>query len=191
MKCNIPVLSVCLVGCSLVVHAQQPMPSVTLENIKVTLGAQEDKTIAQFRQKYKNVILATEPSASIRQWLIVSGKEMYSSPSLYVYAKNNRIIGVQVLQDIDSKDAAFDAVFALASKLSGEGRETCQISTWTGYLTGKVSLSKASVALECGVYQVILLKNQFKGSTGQLVSGYVLSESFGTITTSPPVYSTP
>jgi len=184
-------LSVCIVVYALATNAQQPMPSVRLGITKVTMGAPEDKTIAQLKQTYQNVNLESESSAPIRQWIIASGKEMDSSPSVEVYAKNNRIIGAEFSQEIVSTDDAFDALFALASKLSDEGRKTCQISTWTGYFPDKVSLSKATVALECGVYQVILLKNQFKNSTGQLVSGYMLLESFGTITTSPPVYSIP
>ena len=166
------------------------MPSVSLGITKVTMGAQEDKTIAQLKQTYQNVNLESEPSSPIRQWIIASGKEIYSSPSVNIYARNNRIIGAEFSQEIVSTDDAFDALFGLASKLSDEGRKTCQISTWTGYFPN-FGLSKASVALECGVYQVTLLRNQFKDTTGQLVSGYVLLESFGTITTSSPVYLAP
>jgi hypothetical protein len=166
------------------------MPSVSLGSVKVTLGTQEDKTIAQFQQKYQNVNLVTEPSAPIREWMIASGKERYSSPNVDVYAKNNRIIGAQFSQEIVSTDAAFDSLFTIASKLSDEGRTTCQISTGTGYLPD-AGLSKASVALECGVYQVTLLRNQFKDSTGQLISGYLLLESFGTITIPSPASPAP
>jgi hypothetical protein len=189
MKNNVPVLSVCLVVCTLAAHAQQPMPSVSLGITKVTMGAPEDKTIAQLKRTYQNVNLESEPSAPIRQWIIASGKERYSSPSVTIYAKNNRIIGAEFSQEIVSTDDAFDAIFALASRLSDEGRKACQISTWTGYspIPQGPSLSKATVALECGAYQVTLLRNQFKDSNGQLVSGYTLFESFGTITISPPI----
>jgi hypothetical protein len=193
MRSNAPVLSVCLVFYALSTHAQQPMPSVGLGITKVTMGAPEDKTIAQLKQTYQNVNLESEPSAPIRQWIIASGKERYSSPSVSIYAKNNRIVGAEFSQEIVSTDEAFDALFALASKLSDEGRKTCQISTWTGYspIPQGPSLSKATVALECGAYQVTLLRNQFKDSNGQLVSGYTLFESFGTITIPPPVSPAP
>ena len=190
MKSKTSALYVCLVVFAFTCHAQQPMPSVSLGNIKVTLGALEDKTIAQFQQKYQNVNLESEPSAPIRKWMVASGKERNSSPSVSIFAKNNRIIGAEFLQEIVSTDDAFDALFALASKLSDEGRKACQISTWTGYFPD-VGLSKASVALECGAYQVTLLRNQFKNTTGQLVSGYLLLESFGTITVPLPVYPNP
>jgi hypothetical protein len=163
------------------------MPSVSLGPIKITLGAPEDKTLAQLRQLYQNVNLETDPGAPIRQWVVASGKERYSSPKVDVYAKNNRIVGAEYSQDIVSTDDAFDALFALSSKLSDEGRKTCQISTWTGYMPAQpgLSLNKASVALECGAYQITLLRNQFKDYNGQLVSGYILFESCGAIPAQP------
>lgn len=189
MKSSVIALYVCSAAGTLATHAQQPMPSVSLGTTRIMMGAPEDKTIAQLRQSYQNVDLATEPTAPIRQWMIASGKERYSSPEVDVYAKSNRIVGAQLSQEIVSTDDAFDALFAIASKLTDEGRTTCHISTWTGYLPSQPgpSLSKASVAMECSVYQVTLLRNQFKDSNGRLVSGYLLLESFGTISTSPPV----
>lgn len=188
MKSNVLALSACLVVGTLANHAQEPMPSVSLGSIKITMGAPEDKTIAVLRQNYQNVDLVTEPSAPIRQWMVASGKEKYSSPEVDVYAKNNRIIGAQYSQEILSMDDAFDAIYAATSKLSDGSHKSCRVSTWTGYVPIQPgpSLSKASVAWDCGVYQVTLLRNQYKDSNGQLVSGYLLQESFGTIPQSPP-----
>jgi hypothetical protein len=78
-------------------------------------------------------------------------------------------------------------LFAIASKLSDEGRNKCAVAVWTGYAPKPLSLSKASINFECGVYQVTLLRNEFEGDNGQQAVGYLVLESFGTRMTTAPV----
>lgn len=183
MKITTLALSMCFVAGTLANHAQAPTPSVSLGDVRIVMDSPEDKTIAALRQRFQNVDLATEPNAPIRQWMIAFGKERWSSPEVDVYAKDNRVIGAQLSQEILSMDEAFDALFREASKLADERRASCRVLTWTSYLPSQPGpgLSKASVSWDCGAYQLTLLRNQFKDSSEKLISGYMLLESFGTI----------
>jgi hypothetical protein len=83
-------------------------------------------------------------------------------------------------REIDSPQDIFNALFDAWLKLSDEGRNTCVVTTWTGYLPGAASLSKAAVHLSCGAYRISLLRNEFKSIDGEAVAGYSAWEEFGT-----------
>ncbi len=170
----------CLVGALVGVPGvgQTKQPSVKIGSHEMTLGMQADKLVALLLKDYN---VSPSDEAPLRLWLVSKAKDTETLG--IIYARGNNVVGIKHLlleREIDSSQDIFDALFDAASRLPDEGRNTCVVTTWTGYLPGAASLSKAAIHLSCGAYGISLLRNEFKGADGKEVAGYLAWEEIGT-----------
>jgi hypothetical protein len=170
----------CVIGLTVAVPGlgQPKQPFIKIGNSEITLGMPADKILALLRQDF--TVICYHEDAPVQEWLVSAGKN--TLPFGTVYVKANKVFGVDHLllgREVVSSEDIFDALFAASLKLSNEGQNTCVVTTWTGYLPDP-RLSKASILLNCGVYRISLLRNEFKGSDGKDLTGYLAREELGT-----------
>lgn len=171
----------CVIGVTVAVSGlgQPKQPFIKIGNYEITLGMSADKLLALLRETY--VVTPYHEDTPVREWFVSTDKNALAVGTIYV--KGNTVVGVDHLlldRDVDSSQDIFDALFAASLKLSNEGRNTCVVTTWTGYLPDPPSLSKASILLNCGVYRISLLRNEFKASDGKALAEYLAREELGT-----------
>ena len=158
---------------------QTNKPFIKIGNYEITLGMSSDKLLSLLRQDY--VVMPYHEDTPVRGWFVSTEKN--ALPLGTIYIKDNAVVGVDHLlldRDLTSSQDIFDALFAAASKLSDEGRNTCVATTWTGYVPAPPSLSKAAVLLNCGAYRMSLLRNEFKTVDGKAAAAYLAREELGT-----------
>jgi hypothetical protein len=153
-------------------------PHVEIGDHEIMLGKPADKLVTALQQTYTLRYYQDEKSG-LRQWIVTRGNGRDTTFFGTLYAKGNTIVGVESERETNTPQDMFDYLFGASSKFSDERRNVCETSTWNGYLTGPMTVSKASVSFTCGAYRLNLLRNEFTAD-GQLVAGYVFSVSLGT-----------
>ena len=177
MKAPRSLLPLFLAVCSSAGFAQAVPPSIKIGDHEITVGSPADKVIASLQKDY-----ALEPDGSTppRKWVVSAGK--YTIPIGVVYARGNTVIGIEYMlneRELDSAQEVFDALYGAASKLSAESKNSCALTTWSGYVPSP-SLNKAGISFNCGVYQLELKRIQVSGTDGKTATGYMVWESLGT-----------
>jgi len=177
----VQIMLFCLLGALVGVPGlgQTKQPSIKIGSHEITLGMQADKLVASLRPDYTVSPVEETP---LRQWFVSMGTEKDALSVGIIYARGNTVVGVKhslLERDIGSPQDIFDALFDAASRLPDEGRNTCVVTTWTGYLPKAASLSKAAIYLSCGAYRISLLRNEFKSVDGKEVAGYLAWEEIG------------
>jgi hypothetical protein len=123
--------------------AKAATPSVKIGRHEITLGLPADKLIAELQQDYA---VESENTDQSHKWFVSAGKN--TIPIGVVYARGNAVTGVEYMlrgRETNSPQDLFDALFEAAAKLSEEGRNTCAITTWSGYVAD-ASLTKAGIS---------------------------------------------
>jgi hypothetical protein len=154
---------------------QTVVPSVEFGKLRIALGLPADKTVAALQQDYA---IHSDESAPLHKWVVSKKKDTF--PIGVVYANGNSVVGIQYMlqeRETNSTQDVFDALFGVASKLSSEGRNTCAVTNWSGYVPS-ASLNKAGVSFDCGAYHVELKRIQIT-TDGQTTTGYMVWESLG------------
>ena len=159
--------------------SHETAPSLNVNSHVLRLGAPLDAELIELRNDY--AVAARKEGGAVQGYDVSSrGGDRYAFPLVSLWSSSGRIVGIEQVTEIDTKDGLFDALFYIASKVGSENRQTCGIAQWTGS-TGdlKIPISKASVVLTCGPYTFTILRNTFKSSTDGLVVGYLVSQRAG------------
>jgi hypothetical protein len=176
MKAHSSFLPLFLAVCCTAGFAQAVTPSIKIGDHEITVGLPADRVIASLQNDY-----AVQPDRSTppRKWVVSAGKD--TIPIGVVYARGNTVTGIQYMlkgRETDSAQDVFDVLFEAVSKLSAEGRNTCALTTWSGYVA-EASLNKAGISFNCGVYQLDLRRIQITGADTKTATGCMLWESLG------------
>lgn len=151
-------------------------PAVVIGQTTIRLGTGSDAAAAQLQTQYKLSVHGAAPTSQL--WLTTSGTNF---PFAVLYVHDRVVVGVEnnlLNREIESSDDLFNALFTASAKLADEHRATCQLETGSAYLAD-AGLSKAFITMTCGPYRIVVLRNEFKGSDGKSVAGYLVREEMG------------
>ena len=152
--------------------------ALEIGNHVISLGAPVDGVISDLQRDYTVTVGAKSP---LRSWLVSTG-DKFTMPFGAVYAKGDRVVGIDHLvlgREINSSQDIFDALFDASSKLAAREHTACVVTTSTAYEAAAAGLSKAAIHLSCGAYRVRLQRNEFKSLKGEALTSYMVWEELG------------
>jgi len=158
-------------------QGQSAEPSVLLGSHKIRLGVAADKLFATLEPDFMVQTVKTADGSHTLLWV---GHDKMDLPVGEIYAKGNVVVGVDYLlsgREIHTAQEVFSSMYAAASKLSDEGRNTCTVTNNT--TTVPPDLSKSAVFFSCGVYEVRLQRNDFQAKDGNTLTSFMVWVTLG------------
>jgi hypothetical protein len=88
-----------------------------------------------------------------------------------LFVKGNSIVGASSNHALMDTQDIFAALYAAATKFSGEGHNNCSVTTANNYVP--LNMSNAVFFLNCGVYKLAIERTVLGSDTGYMVWEYL------------------